>query len=334
MFKNITLQEIADYAHVSIATVSRMMNNPKSVRESTRKKITTAMNELGFTKSSINILDSQSPNIIIIVQGFNNIFDMELINSTLETAYSYNYNVLVVATKNNYTTYDDFERLFQTISVAGIILHTGIVDPELTKELQLHYPVVMCSNYVEDLDISYVGIDDIQAAKTATEYLISSGHKKIALINCNPAFLYSRRREAGYRQALEKAGLTVDPSWILSLQTPSYSLALSFAKQLLNSLQRPDAIFACSDIYGIAALNAALQLGLRVPEDVSIISFDNTSIAGMTTPSLTTVAQPIAQLGARACELLIERINNNSSINQHIILDAELIIRNSTSSNI
>ena len=99
---------------------------------------------------------------------------------------------------------------------------------------------------------------------------------------------------------------------------------------MLEKDDRPDAIFACSDIYGMAAINAAHQLGLKVPEELSIIGFDNTNTSSMTEPSLTTVAQPIAQMGAQACELLIEKIRDQKSPSQQIILDTELVIRNST----
>jgi LacI family repressor for deo operon, udp, cdd, tsx, nupC, and nupG len=254
---------------------------------------------------------------------------MEVATNIMDTAYTLGYNSMIIV-KKNYTNYESFENLFKNVSIAGIIMHTGIVDPNLVNELQLHYPVVMCSDYIENMDISYVSINDVAAAKAATNYLISTGHTKIALVNCNPSFRYSKHRENGYMQALSEAGLNINENWIIRLSTSSYFLALSYIRQMLERPDRPDAIFACSDTYGMAAINAAQQLGIKVPEELSVIGFDNTSASSMTNPTLTTVAQPMVQLGSQACELLIEKIRTKNTANQQIILDTELVVRNST----
>lgn len=329
MSKSVTLQDVANHAQVSIATVSRLLNNPATVRESTKKKVIKAMNELGFSQNTLKLPDAQSGIILIIVEALSNPFDMEIATSIIDTASTLGYNSIIVV-KNNYTTHESYENLFKNVSIAGIILHTGIVDPNFVKDLQLHYPVVMCSDYIENMDISYVSINDMVAAKVATNYLISTGHTKIALVNCNPSFRYSKHREKGYKQALSEAGLDINENWIIQLSSSNYFPALSYIRQMLELPERPDAIFACSDIYGMAAINAAQQLGIKVPEELSVVGFDNTSMSSMTNPSLTTVAQPMAQIGAQACELLIEKIRAKNASNQQIILDTELVIRNST----
>lgn len=330
MSKSVTMQDVADHAQVSIATVSRILNNPESVRESTRKRVIKSMNELGFIQSTLRLPDAQSRTILIVIQTLSNQFDTDLASSIMNTAYIHGYNSMIVVAKNNYTTYEAFEKLFKDISIAGIVLETGLINPDLVNELALHYPVVMCSDYIENLDISYVSINDVAAAKAATNYLISTGHTKISLVNCNPAFRYSKHREKGYVQALVDAGLNINENWMIRLSSINYFLALSYIRQMLERKNRPDAIFACCDIFGMAAINAANQLGIKVPEELSIIGFDNTNTSSMTNPSLTTVAQPTAQIGSQACELLIEKIRSKSFVNQQIVLDTELIIRNST----
>ena len=169
-----------------------------------------------------------------------------------------------------------------------------------------------------------MSINDVAAAKAATNYLISTGHTKMSLVNCNPAFRYSKHREKGYVQALVDAGLNINENWMIRLSSINYFLALSYIRQMLERKNRPDAIFACCDIFGMAAINAANQLGIEVPEELSIIGFDNTNTSSMTNPSLTTVAQPTAQIGSQACELLIEKIRSKSFVNQQIVLDTEL----------
>ncbi len=330
MSKSVTLQDIADHAHVSIATVSRLLNNPESVRESTRKKVLLSMQELGFIQSSPKFPGEASNTILIIIETLSNQFDTDLAGKIIDTAYFHGYNSTVMVHHNNYQNFESCEKLFKDISIAGIILETGLIDPKLVNELSVRYPMVMCSDYIEGLDISHVGINDAAAAKTATEYLISTGHEKIALINCNPNYKISKQREKGFREAMEKAGLIPNENWILRLSTINYFLVHSYVRQMLEKEDRPDAIFACSDIYGMAAINAAHQLGIKVPEELSVVGFDNTSIASMTEPSLTTVAQPIPQIGVQACELLIDKIRNNKTPNKQIVLDTELVIRNST----
>lgn len=330
MSKPVTLQDIAGHAHVSIATVSRFLNNPSSVRESTQKKVLRSMTELGFIQTAPKLPKEPSHTILIIIETLSNQFDTDLANIIVNTAYFHGYNSMVVVHNNNYKTFESYENFFKDISIAGIILETGLIDSKLVNELALHYPTVMCSDFIENLDIPHVGINDAAAAKTATDYLISTGHTKIALINCNPDYKISRQREKGFRESMANAGLTPNEGWILRLSTMNYFLVHSYIRQMLEKDDRPDAIFACSDIYGMAAINAAHQLGLKVPEELSIIGFDNTNTSSMTEPSLTTVAQPIAQMGVQACELLIEKIRDPKSPSQQIILDTELVIRNST----
>lgn len=330
MSKSVTMQDVASYAQVSIATVSRIINNPESVRESTQKKVIKAMNELGFSQNTLKLPDVQSSSILFILQDLGNPFDMELASSIIDTSFSLGYNTMVIVVRNNYTTYESFEKLFKDVSIVGIILHPAFMDPNLVNELQLHYPLVMCSDYIENMNSSYVSINDIMAAKVATNYLISTGHTKIALVNCNPSYRYSKHRETGYLQALSEAGLIINNNWIIRLSSPNYLLALSYIRQMLERPDRPDAIFACSDTYGMAAINAAQQLGIKVPEELSVIGFDNTSASSMTNPTMTTVAQPTAQIGAQACELLVEKIKTKNTTNQQIILDTVLVIRNST----
>lgn len=330
MSKSVTMQDVADHAQVSIATVSRILNNPESVREATRKKVIKAMNELGFSQNNPRLPDEQSSTILIVIQTLSNQFDTDLAASIMNTAYIHGYNAMVVVAKGKYNNYESFEALLKDVNIAGIVLETDFIAPELVAELQLHYPVVMCSDYIENMDISYVSINDMAAARTATDYLISTGHTKIALVNCNPSYRYSKHREKGYVNAMVAAGLEIRQDFIIHLSSINYFLALSYIRQLLESKNRPDAIFACCDVFGMAAINAASQLGIRVPEDLSIVGFDNTNTSRMTNPMLTTVAQPTSQIGSQACELLIEKIRTKNFVNQQIILDTELIIRNST----
>jgi DNA-binding LacI/PurR family transcriptional regulator len=162
------------------------------------------------------------------------------------------------------------------------------------------------------------------------EYLISLGRKKIALLNFSLEFPFALYREQGYHEALAAAGLPQNSAWVSHLYSIDYQLAYSNALHILSLPELPDACFAVSDVYALAMIHAAKKKGIRVPEDISVVGFDNIALASMTDPSITTIAQPGTQMGYHAGELLIEKINNPETRQKRVILNTELIVREST----
>ena len=198
------------------------------------------------------------------------------------------------------------------------------------ETLDRYAPVVQCCEYNNKSHIPYVSIDDFNAARSVTNYLLSSGRRKIAFINGPLTFNYAQERLRGFETALVKHKVTVPQNWRISLPDISYDIGYSSICQLLSSSNRPNAIFASSDVFAISALRAARRFGLRVPQDLSIIGFDNIDIAAMVSPAISTINQPCFQIGFTACETLAERINNPDSIPRSILLDAELVLRESS----
>jgi LacI family repressor for deo operon, udp, cdd, tsx, nupC, and nupG len=188
----------------------------------------------------------------------------------------------------------------------------------------------MCSEYCDVKGISFVSIDDLTAAKKATSYLAACGCKKIALINSNLRHQFAQHREQGYLEALEEVGLEKNADWIAHISSVDYAIVLPYAMNILSLPNRPDGVFAISDVFAVATIHAAKRLGLRIPEDISIIGFDNVAISSMIDPPITTIEQPGIKIGAQALELLIEKINNPTIGKKQIILDTELIVREST----
>ena len=177
----------------------------------------------------------------------------------------------------------------------------------------------------------YVSIDDLSAGRSVVEYLLSLGRRRIAFISGPIRYKYARQRLEGYHDALQAAGFEVDPHLIVQLPEVSYDLAISGAMQLLNTAEPPDAFYTTSDVYATAAIRAAYLAGARVPQDVMVTGFDNIEFSSMAIPSITTVNQPKMQLGFMACELLLEKISYPATPNKKVMLDTELIIRESTS---
>jgi DNA-binding LacI/PurR family transcriptional regulator len=325
-----TIQQIADMAGVSIATVSRVMNHKETVKEDTRRKILEIMENLNFTPSSVLVTENTSKTILLCVSELGNPFNSLVINGIQQAAYRNNYRVFILQSQGVNFTFEDFKDILLNHSFAGIILLTGVADIKLLEMLSMSCPVVKCNEYCELNGISFVCIDEVMAARKAVEYLISIGCKKIALLNSSLQFQFARYREQGYTETLENANLETNEDWIVHISSIDYNLAFSYAVNLLSLPNRPDACFAISDVYAIAVIHAAKKLGLRVPEDISVIGFDNVDISAMVDPPITTIQQPGSRIGYQGCELLIEQINNPQTSKKRIILETELIVREST----
>ena len=192
-------------------------------------------------------------------------------------------------------------------------------------------PFVQCCEYVENQDlVSYTSIDDVQAAKKVMDYILSTGHKKIGFLMGPERYKYARHRKMGYVQTLETAGIPINPAWIIQLSDLDFGIAVSSIHQLMSQPSHPDAIFAVSDVLAAAAIRGCKSVGLSVPKDVAVTGFDNVEISQATSPSITTINQPKYQLGYMACELLIEKLKNPDSPPKQVLLNTELIIREST----
>lgn len=330
--KNITLIDIANKAGVSIATVSRVINNNGQVKEATRLAVTNAASELGYYDQSITTSIKNSNNtILMIIPDFENPFTASVINGVLDSVNQHGYKIIFTSTNNFGNTRDEYLDFCSQLSLSGIISLASVPNPKIIESLGNQYPMVLCSEYPENNQLSFVSIDDEKAARKATEYLLSLGRDKIALVNNATSNKYARHRQKGYIKTLNENNIEIKNKWIINLNKIDYSLAYSNIQSLLNSDDQPNAIFAVSDIYAVAAVNAIKSLNLRVPEDISVIGFDNESVSLMSVPSITTIMQPSHNIGYQSAELLFEKIESPSTSQRKVIFDTELIVRGSTS---
>lgn len=329
--KRITIEELAQKADVSIATVSRVINNKGNVKKATRDHVIEVMQEYDFQPPNMHSLsDPNSKILLTCVPDFCNPFYNPVIDGIQKAAHENDYDVLLLQSRDYYTETSDFTNILKEKAIAGILILSSVPTAALLNELSFKCPVVMCCEYPEDNSASYVSINDVAATITAINYLVSTGCKKIGLMNSSLKFKYARHREKGFSLALKEHGLEINEAWVSHISSINYNFAYSSALHMLQLPDRPDAIFACSDVYGIAIVNAAKTLGLRIPEDLSVIGFDNTEISLMSDPPLTTIDQPKMQLGYQSCELLIDKIKYPHAIDKQIVLNTELVIRGST----
>ncbi len=322
--KKVTYQDISKKTGISLATISRIVKGNPAVNKELVEKVNKAIEELGYEipeKKQTN--QSPSKLIILEVPSFVNRFYTEVIRGATEKASCCNYSILLHESSST----KELVEIVKNTNAAGII---SAINLENEKEITSLVPIVQCCEKSSKGSIPYVSIDDIQATVKATELLLSHGNNRIAFINGPLSYRYAIDRLKGFKMALEKANKKIIPQLVTSLSDISYDIAYSAAHTLFSKEKKPDAVFAASDIVAIAAANVAKSYGLRIPEDLEIIGFDDIDIARMTSPALTTVRQPCYQMGLNCCEMLIELIEQGESKARCLLLPTELIIREST----
>lgn len=336
--KKATILDVAKAAEVSTATVSRVLNNPQSVRKITRMRVQQAFAETGY---SVNAgpegsfpgearASRRSHNILTLIPDLRNPFYNDVLDGIRSLAEYEGYVSVLYQPKKSYYTVDQLKRLVDELNACGVLLLGKVAGAADLERLNTYVPVMQCAEFEADSDLPYVSIDDYAAAKTAMGLLLREGHRRIALSNGPLSFKYAVERERAYRDALREAGLPVDERLIVHQPEIEFELAMSNMARLITPEDHPDAVFAVSDIMAIAAVNTAIRVGLRVPEDISVIGFDGTYVSNLCNPPLTVIRQRGLQLGTYACRMLLDLIRGNPISNRHILVEADLVVRGTT----
>lgn len=330
--KTVTIQDVANEAMVSIATVSRVLNGKGPVSPEKRKAVIAAVEKLDYSIDQGTRTDKKNGTniLLMIVPRISNPFYSEIIHGFQNNAYRHGYEVLLCQSMNNPRRTEEYINLLKNRVVIGAVTLDPSANLDVFSTIGRNYPIVQCCEYNKALDYSYVSIDSVMASRRAVQFIQSVGYSKIALINSNPSYKYAQDRQAGYEQAMSEAGLAINPEWIIHITDINYSLAVSAAEQLLKLPERPDAIFAVSDVIAAAVIKVAHKMGIAIPQELGVVGFDNTEISLMMEPSITTINQPRYEIGSYACDLLLEQINNPKAPARHLLLNTELIAREST----
>ncbi len=329
MNNRITAAQIAERANVSPATVSRFLNHRELVKRPTIEKIEAAMRELGYGFLPGVSEEEEQPIVVLNIPGLENSFYQEIIRGAKTAAKAHGCYLLIQESPLKRGAVDDFCRLLKRVRAAGTIILNKLSKDSLEK-IRSITPLVQCCEYNEEAGFPYVSIDDREAAENAVEHLIEKGRNKIAFINGPGSFNYAERRQEGFLNAMNNAGLTVPKQWVVQLPEVNYEMAYAAICRLLNGDVRPNAIFGISDVFAAAAIRAAKRFYLKVPEDLMIVGFDNIEFSMMTTPTITTVNQPKMEMGYTAFEILMELMDNPDEEVKSILLDTSLVIREST----
>lgn len=326
-----TIQEVAREAGVSVATVSRVMNKNATVSEKTRQKVERAIKELQYEPNMLgrNLRCSESRMLMVLVPSISNPFYSRIVQGIEDVARKNQYNILLCTTDSDVEREKVYLDMLKHRISDGIISMDPAVDLSYLKGLDKQYPIIQCCEYSEDEAIPYVTINNTLAAYKAVKHLITMGHKQIAMINSDETFLYARQRKQGYLKALAEFNLPVREEWMIHTDL-GFESGQRAARSFLSLTEKPSAIFAVSDTLAIGALKTLKEEGISVPQEMAVVGFDNIQFASMMNPSLTTVAQPMYEMGCEAARMLIKRITEPDEAVESIILNHELIIREST----
>jgi len=340
-----TIYDIARKAGVSTATVSKVLNNTGRIGEKTRKRILEISRELNYQPNVLAsaLTGKKTYTIGLLIPDLVNPFFAELARNVEDRAHERGFSVMICNTDNDMQKEVKYAQLLRQKSVDGIIVATGVRNDALLKELiDQKVPVALAARDMSVLAASTVLVDDFAGGYSAASHLLELGHRKIAVIAENLNIPSSKERVRGVRCSLEEAGVMFDESLVVQSDF-SVSAGKEAAMSLLQRNKdgttgnvngkgdgRPTAIFACNDVLAIGALQAARNLGIRVPEELSVVGFDNTYLARITDPALTTVAQPIQAMGHQVVDLIAQEIDQANVVKQRVILLPELIVRQST----
>jgi LacI family repressor for deo operon, udp, cdd, tsx, nupC, and nupG len=323
-----TVKEIAAAAKVSVATVSRALQRPELVSEKTRERINEVVKRLGYTPNALarNLRTSRTRLIVALLPDIANPFFSEVIRGIEQVAYEKGYSVLLGETQSNLVREQAYADMVAARQVDGMITMFHRV-PAIPMDGRL--PLVNACEYVKDSAISSVYVDNVAAAEAAIDYLVALGHRDIAFIAGPSSSPICVDREQGYHLALERAGIAVDPA-LTAVGDFSIEAGERAIEMFRTQGRTFSAVFCSNDEMAIGAMRALSSAGLRIPEDVSVIGFDDIRFSRYTTPPLTTLSQPKNALGREAMTMLIEILNDPAVPPRKRVLSAELVVRGST----
>lgn len=318
-----TIRHVAKEANVSVATVSRVVNDLGGYSDETKENILKIIKEIGYERNELaRGLATKTTNTIgVLVPSVSTIFFAEILNGIEEVAHKNNYSVIVCNTGINGKRTLEYLKVLSAKRVEGIILTSSPLNEEYYKTvINMKIPCVLVSTMSYKFPLPYVKVDDKQASYAATQYLIDNGHKKIAMISGDmDDSIAGVPRVNGYLQALSDYGLEINKS-LIKYGDFGYKSGRLCMEELLKENNEFTAIFASSDDMAVGALSEAYAKGIKIPDEISIIGYDNTQVAEMAIPPLTTVAQPLYSMGEKAVEKLFSIIENNEDIQSTIMM--------------
>ena len=325
----VTIADVAARANVSIATVSRVVNERYGVAASTITRVQDVIDELGYESSLVaRSLRSQRTNVIGVLVSDIEPFSAELLKGIARALHGSEYELVIYS---GMSAKEGWERRYLS-RLSGTLADGIILVAPTVVEVNATHPVVAVDPHLGGSFLPTVDAQNFEGAVAATEHLLELGHRRIGFLAGRADLESARRREAGYRFALELAGISFDPDLVQEGGFTEETAEVP-ARTLLSLPDRPTAIFAANDLSAIQVIRTANELGIDVPSDLSVVGFDNIPESALTDPPLTTVDQSIQSLGQEAVRLLIDLIDRPASRSEppaHVKLPTHLVVRRSS----
>lgn len=333
-----TIRDVAREAGVSIATVSYVINNSKPVRPETRRRVLEAIERLGYRPSNIarGLRARQARAVGYSWRPMPNRQANVILDAFLESmavaAAAADYHIIAYPTSTASDEVAFYQGLIEEERVDGFILsNTNYDDPRIRFLLDAGVPFVAFGRSNPEWDFPWVDVDGAAGMRKAVAHLVAQGHQRIAFIAWPEGSLSGDERLRGYYEGMREAGLAVDPDWVMRGEM-RYEVGYEAARQLmaLPWHRRPTAIIAVTDLMALGAMNALADLGIRIGPDVAVVGFDDIPTAAYLRPPLTSLRQPIGEVGRRVVAMLLTLLEAGDLDEQHVLLEPELVVRASS----
>jgi DNA-binding LacI/PurR family transcriptional regulator len=334
----VTIRDVARQAGVSTATVSYVLNESRPVGEETRKRVLQAVEELGYRPSVIarGLQAGQSRMIGYSwrpapANQFNPILE-KFIHSVAEATARHGYHVLTFPYPEPYDELEVYREMAESGRVDGFVLpNTRFDDQRIQYLLDENFPFVAFGRANPEWDFPWVDVDSAEGIRRAMKHLTELGHRRIACLGWLERDPVGQERLSGYTAFMREAGLPVDAAWVKRVENDYYDAYQASRSWFdLADGEIPTAVVAFSDLIAIGVMNAAEDSGLKVGRDLSVVGFDDAPVAGYLRPPLTSLRQPIGEVGERAVTMLIELVHGRTLSLSHVLLEPTLIVREST----
>jgi LacI family transcriptional regulator len=327
-----SIKDVAKEAGVSIATVSRVLNDVDVVNEETKKKVTEAIKKLDYRPNIVarSLKTQKTRTIGIVVPDISNQFYPEIVRGAEDVANIYNYNVILCNTDLDSEKEIEYLRVLKEKMVDGVIYMSNSMEDEIIATLDnLKLPTVLVETNSKNSEFPSVTIDNEKAAYDATTYLIKNGNKKIAYVGVSPDLANARGlRFLGYKKALEDNGIEYDDE-LVQFGGAKAADGRDGMEVIINKVKKIDAAFCCSDEIAMGVINTLREKGINVPEQVDVIGFENIYASSIYYPKLTTIEEPMYDMGSVGMRMLIKLVNKKEIEQEHYVLDYKLIERDS-----
>jgi LacI family transcriptional regulator len=328
-----SIKDVALKAQVSTTTVSHVVNRTRFVSDKVRDQVEAAIRELGYVPSAVarSLKSNTTKTIGMLIPNCSNPYFAEIVRSVEDHCFGAGYTLILCNTDDDPHRQGVYLQVLSEKRIDGMIIISTGDDEGLLRLLQgLPIPTVLLDREIDEVHCDLVETAHLQGGLMATQHLIGLGHRRIACLSGPADLTPSAQRIEGWRTALAQSGLMAQAQDLLWHSDFTSQGGFTAMQSILASPHPPTAVFVCNDLMCIGALSAAHEAGVLVPQDMSLIGFDDIELARFASPALTTISQPKHRIGVAAVDMLLERIQGGRVQARQVLFQPELVVRNST----